>query len=80
MFTAYGTTHRRCCRKRVELIQIINKLLLLRRVGCLYYYISDLRSYKYQINYIIPRSTGRQIYIYIFLENSYGLLSNDCIM
>jgi len=61
VFTACGTMQRRCCRKHVELIEIINKLLLLRLVGCLDYYISDARSYKYQINYIIPRSTGRQI-------------------
>ena len=35
--------------KPVELIGIINKSLLLHLVGCLYYCISDARSYKYQI-------------------------------
>ena len=35
--------------KHVELIGIINKPLLLHLVGCLYYCISDARSYKYQI-------------------------------
>ena len=37
--------------KHVELIGIINKLLLLHLVGCLYYCISDARSYKYQIEH-----------------------------
>ena len=31
------------CLKHVELIEIINKLLLLHLVGCLYYFISDVR-------------------------------------
>jgi hypothetical protein len=35
--------------KHVELIGIINKPLLLHLVGCLYYFISDARSSKYQI-------------------------------
>ena len=35
--------------KHVELIGIINKPLLLHLVGCLYYCISDTRSYKNQI-------------------------------
>ena len=35
--------------KHVELIEIINKLLLLHLVGCLYYYISDAWSHKHQI-------------------------------
>ena len=35
--------------KHVELIGIINKPLLLHLVGCLYYCISDARSYKYHI-------------------------------
>jgi len=35
--------------KHVEQIEIINKLLLLHLVGCLYYYISDARSHKYQM-------------------------------
>ena len=35
--------------KHVELIGIINKPLLLHLVGCLYYCISDARSYKHQI-------------------------------
>ena len=34
--------------KHVELIGIINKPLLLHLVVCLYYCISDSRSYKYQ--------------------------------
>jgi hypothetical protein len=34
--------------EHVELIGIINKLLLLHLVGCLYYCISDARSYKHQ--------------------------------
>ena len=34
--------------KHVELIGIINKQLLLHLVGCLYYCISDARSYKHQ--------------------------------
>ena len=37
--------------KHVELIQIINKLLLLHLVGCLYYCINDARSHKHQ-NYL----------------------------
>ena len=37
------------CPKHVELIEIINKPLLLHLVGCLYYCISDARSYKRQI-------------------------------
>jgi hypothetical protein len=35
--------------KHVELIGIINKPLLLHLVGCLYYCISDARSYKHKI-------------------------------
>ena len=35
--------------KHVELIGIINKPLLLYNVGCLYYRISDARSYKPQV-------------------------------
>ena len=35
--------------KHVELIEIINELLLLHIVGCLYYCFSDARSHKYQI-------------------------------
>jgi len=35
--------------KHVELIEIINKLLLLLLVGCLYYCIRDARSHKHQI-------------------------------
>ena len=38
--------------KHVELILIISKSLLLHLVGCLYYYISDARSYKYQTQMI----------------------------
>ena len=34
--------------KHVELIEIINKLLLLQLVDCLYYCINDARSHKYQ--------------------------------
>jgi len=34
--------------KHVELIEIINKLLLLNLVGCLYYCISDALSHKHQ--------------------------------
>jgi len=51
--------HRRRCRpaassvhyrpKHVELIEIINKLLLLHLVGCLYYCINYAWSYKHQI-------------------------------
>jgi len=41
--------------KHVELIGIINKPLLLRLVGCLYYCISDARSYKHQ-SWIVPQS------------------------
>ena len=37
------------CPKHVELSGIINKPLLLHLVGCLYYFISDARSYKNQI-------------------------------
>ena len=37
------------CPKYVELTGIINKPLLLHLVGCLYYWISDARSNKYQI-------------------------------
>ena len=37
--------------KHVELIGIINKSFLLHLVGCLYYCISDARSYKHK-NYI----------------------------
>ena len=36
-------------RNNVELIEIINKLLLLHLVGCLYYCISDARWHKYQM-------------------------------
>jgi len=36
--------------KYAELIGIINKPLLLHLVGCLYYYNSDARSYKHQID------------------------------
>jgi hypothetical protein len=36
----------------VELIEITNKLLLLRLVGCLYFCIRDARSHKRQ-NYLI---------------------------
>ena len=39
--------------KHVELIGIINKPLLLHLVGCLYYCISDARSYKHQIKRIV---------------------------
>jgi len=35
--------------EHIELIGIINKLLLLHLVGCLYYCISDIRSYKHPI-------------------------------
>jgi len=35
--------------KHAEMIGIINKPLLLHLVGCLYYCISDTRSYKHQI-------------------------------
>ena len=35
--------------KHVELIEIINKLLLLHPVGCFYYCIRDVRSLKHQI-------------------------------
>ena len=41
--------HRNYRPKHVELIGIINKPLLLHLVGCLYYCISDARSYKHQI-------------------------------
>ena len=34
--------------KHVDLIGIINKPLLLHLVGCLYYCISDARSYKHE--------------------------------
>jgi hypothetical protein len=34
--------------KHVELIEIVNKLLLLRLVGCLYCCINDARSHKHQ--------------------------------
>jgi len=34
--------------KHFELIGIINKPLLLHLFGCLYFYISDARSYKHQ--------------------------------
>ena len=37
MFTACGIMHGRCCRQ-VELIEIINKPLLLHLVGYLYYW------------------------------------------
>ena len=37
------------CPKHVELTGIINKPLLLHLVGCLYYCINDVRSYKHQI-------------------------------
>jgi len=33
------------CPKHIELIEIINKLLLLHLVGCLFYCISDARSH-----------------------------------
>ena len=41
----FGRNHRS---KHVELIGIINKPLMLYLVGCLYYYISDARTNKYQ--------------------------------
>jgi len=34
--------------KQVELIDVINKLLLLHRVCCLYYCINDARSHEHQ--------------------------------
>jgi len=37
--------------KHVTLIEIVNKLLLLHLVGCLYYCINDARSHKHQ-NYV----------------------------
>jgi len=43
--------------KHVELNVIINKPLLLHLVGCLYYCISDARSYKHQI---YNRRTGER--------------------
>ena len=43
--------------KHVELIGIINKPLLLHLVGCLYYYISDERSYEHQISIEDARSS-----------------------
>ena len=55
MFTACGIMHRRCIipqnyrRKHVELIEIINKFLLVYLVGCLHYCINDARSHKYQM-------------------------------
>jgi len=58
--TACSIMHRRCCRpvtgyrpKHVELIGIINKPSLLHLVGCLYYYISDARSSKCQIYWLV---------------------------
>jgi len=39
--------------KHVELIEIINKLLLLHLVGCLYYCINDARSHKHEILYTV---------------------------
>jgi len=36
--------------KKKELIGIINKPLLLHLVGCLYYRISDARSYKHKMD------------------------------
>jgi len=36
--------------KHVELIEIINKLLLLHLVGCLYCFTSDARSHRHQIH------------------------------
>ena len=50
--TCFGRNYRP---KHVELIEIINKLLLLHLVGCLYYFISDARSYKYQISRPVER-------------------------
>ena len=47
---------RNYCPKHVELIGIINKPLLLRQVGCLYYCISGARSYKRQ----------RPVYVFLF--------------
>ena len=45
--------------KHVELIGIFNKQLLLHLVGCLYYCISDARSYKHQMcTYIISDESG----------------------
>ena len=35
--------------KHVELSEIVNKIILLRLVGCLYYCINDARSHKHQI-------------------------------
>ena len=46
------------CPKRVELTGIINKPLLLHLVGCLYYCISDARSYKNKkyYSYLVSRN------------------------
>jgi len=41
------------------MIEIINKLLLLRLVGCLYYCISDARSHKHQNEFPYYVPTGR---------------------
>ena len=51
--------------KHVELIGIINKPLLLHLFGCLYYCISDARSYKQQI---------QNIYLAFFSGVSSGVL------
>ena len=42
--------------KHVELIGIINKPLLLHLVGCLYYCISDIRSYTRQMHWEYSRA------------------------
>ena len=44
--------------KHVELIGIMNKPLLLHLVGCLYYCISDARSYKTSNEHYVPPAGG----------------------
>jgi len=46
--------------KHVELIEIINKLLLLHLVRCLHYCINDAPSDKYQMKSVLSENVGLQ--------------------
>ena len=60
--------------KHVELIEIINKLLLLHLVGCLYHCISDARSHKHQIY-----KTENPSPTFSFAPESVGVIFGNCV-
>ena len=70
--------------KHVELIEIINKLLLLHPVGCLHCCINDVRSHKYKIHLTLLLSPREWRFIVetrraVQAHGLFTILNNFCV-